>query len=475
MLLKSRNLLVLALCLLALQLTARAAGAQEKSEPVVRVGLILQAERISFTVDGNYQLVDCSNQKPIFKVAPHQLYEVRYASGGLELYREGQRVGFFGEPVMVQEEPQSLLVVAREENQVSREAPVFILGAQGKQVFASDLRGLSILAAGNSLKQLALERGPNLITLFYQGERRRYRGSMEFRVDSRGITAINHLPVEEYLYAVVPSEMPASWPLEALKAQAVAARSYVLANRGSNNSQGFDVLADQKSQVYRGYDVEHPAATRAVEETRGVVLTYRGQVANVVFHSSSGGYTENSEDVWVGRLEYLRSRPDPFDRHQANPHYNWSVTYTAEQLKEQLASRGYQFSQVHDLEILERTTSGARVKSMRITGLDTSGRPLVVEIGRDPAKPKADEVRWALGLKSAFFTMEKVIAGTSSGGQHFSRLVSVTFRGNGWGHGLGMSQYGALGMAEKGYSYQEILQYYYPGTTLVLNYGEKRV
>ncbi|WP_051276065.1 SpoIID/LytB domain-containing protein [Desulfovirgula thermocuniculi] len=447
------------------------AAAKQDGGPEMRVGLILQAPKIGFAVEGSYQLVDCATQKVVSRPAPGQNFEVRFAPGGLELSCEGQRVGVFAGPLLVREEVKRVAALARGGSLSFPEAPVYALGAQGRQASAASLSGLSVIAAGGKTVRLAPERGTGLVALSYQGERRRYRGNMELRADGQGITAINRLPLEEYLYAVVPSEMPAYWPPEALKAQAVAARSYALVSRSGNSGQAYDLLADQRSQVYRGYDAEHPAATRAVEETRGVVLTYRNQVASAVFHSSSGGYTENSEDVWAKKVDYLRSRPDPYDRHPSNPHYNWSVTYTAEQLKEQLASRGYRFGQVYDLEVLERTSSGARVKALRVIGTDEQGKPLVVEIGRDPTKARADEVRRALGLKSALFTLEKTYS--AAPGQQPRRLAGVTFRGSGWGHGLGMSQYGALGLAEKGYSYQEILSYYYPGTALAPNYGEK--
>lgn len=465
-----KELLMLSFWVWVVVIGAWPAAAEEEGGPEVRVGLILQAAKIGFTVEGTYQLIDCATQKVISKPSPGQNFEVRYAPGGLELIAAGQRLGVFAGPLLVQPEVARVAALAGGGGLASLEAPVYALGAQGRQVRASSLSGMSVLAAGGQTGRLAPERGTGLVALSYQGEKCRYRGSVELRADGQGVTAVNCLPLEEYLYAVVPSEMPAYWPAEALKAQAVAARSYALASRAGSSGRAYDLLADQRGQVYRGYDAEHPAATRAVEETRGVVLTYRNQVASAVFHSSSGGYTENSEDVWTKKVDYLRSRPDPYDRHPSNPHYNWSVTYTAEQLKEQLASRGYRFGQVYDLEVLEYTASGARVKALRVSGTDEQGKPLAVEIGRDPSKARADEVRWALGLKSALFTMEKTYS--PAVGQQPRRLAGVTFRGSGWGHGLGMSQYGALGMAEKGYSYREILSYYYPGTALVSGYGK---
>ncbi|SHJ18118.1 SpoIID/LytB domain-containing protein [Desulfofundulus thermosubterraneus] len=446
----------------------------------VRVGLVQKTSQVAFSVTGNYQLVDYDTNKIISEVAPGQRWEVRYSPDGLELYRDGTRIGSFKEPLGLSGKALQVDVLSGTGKQVKRESGLHALGANSKKVVLNNLAGVSVMGAGGQMKKIAPAGGLNLVTLYQGDQARRYRGNMEFRLDDKGLTVVNQLPIEEYLYGVVPAEMPAYWPGEALKAQAVAARSYVLAQMGTYASQGFDVLATQASQVYRGYDGEHPAASKAVDETRGIVVTYRGRPISAVFHSSSGGYTENSEDVWRNQVEYLRGRPDPFDRNPQNNHYDWTKTYTAGQLKEQLAAMGYHFSEIYDLVEMERTSTGQRVKILAVIGLGLDGQPLTIEIGRDPLKGKADEVRRALGLKSACFTMEKVMTQQPTETQvipvqgqqdDHPRLVKVTFRGSGWGHGVGMSQYGALGMASQGYSYQEILKYYYSGVQIVSNYG----
>ncbi|MDQ0287281.1 stage II sporulation protein D [Desulfofundulus luciae] len=453
----------------------------------VRVGLVQQASQVTFSVTGNYQLVDYYTSKIISEVVPGQRWEVCFSPSGLELYRDGNRIGCFTGPVGVRGKVLQVDVLSGTGKQLEREGGLHALGANDKRVVLNNLAGVSVMGAGGQMKKIAPAGGLNLVTLYQGDQARRYRGNMEFRLDGKGITVVNQLPIEEYLYGVVPAEMPAHWPVEALKAQAVAARSYVLAQLGTYASQGFDVLATQASQVYRGYDGEQPAASKAVDETSGVVMTYRGRPVSAVFHSSSGGYTENSEDVWKNQVDYLRGRPDPFDRNPQNKHYDWIKTYTAEQLKEQLAASGYRFSEIYDLVEMERTSTGQRVKCLVVSGLGLDGQPLTIEIGHDPLKGKADEVRRALGLKSACFTMEKIMTGNGAPGQqeppadqvvpgqrqqdNRPRLLKVTFRGSGWGHGVGMSQYGALGMASQGYSYQEILKYYYTGVQIVSNYG----
>jgi stage II sporulation protein D len=185
-------------------------------------------------------------------------------------------------------------------------------------------------------------------------------------------------------------------------------------------------------------------------------MTYRGQAVDAVFHSSSGGYTENSEDIWSNTVDYLRARPDPSDKN--DKHYNWSITYTQEQLINLINKAGYNFSKVTDLIEVERTSTGARVKRMSFVGLDASGNPITEDIYN------ANAVRTVLNLKSAMFTLNKKFDDNQN-------LIDVTIQGNGWGHGLGMSQYGALGLAKQGYNYQDILKYYYTGVEISGSYG----
>ncbi|MCL6447316.1 MAG: SpoIID/LytB domain-containing protein [Armatimonadetes bacterium] len=424
----------------------------------IRVGLAQQAAQVEFSIAGDYELISVSDQKVFVSLKTGERWQAKADSGRISLFQNGRFFQSLTGPLQVRSGLSRAAVLAGsgELRNLSPGEEMIILGAGGRtSPMGSDLSGLHVLSA-QGLAPLLPAGGPDLITL-YNGEGvRRYRGSLEIRAAGEGLTVINELPLEEYLYGVVPAEMPASWPAEALKAQAVAARSYALAQLGTYGKYGFDLLATQNSQVYKGYDGENPATTKAVQETRGVVLTYQGLPVNALFHSSSGGYTENSEDVWKDRLAYIRARPDPEDRNDR--HYNWQVVYTKDQLIEQLKSREYDFQDVFDLTELERTATGKRVKRLVIKGLNQEGKPVAEEISN------ADRVRTVLGLKSAFFTMQKEYDGQQ-------KLVKVTFCGNGWGHGLGMSQYGALGLARKGYSYQDILKYYYSGVTVARNYG----
>ncbi|OAT85737.1 SpoIID/LytB domain-containing protein [Desulfotomaculum copahuensis] len=489
----------------------------------IRVGLALHVPEIAFSVSGSYQLVDQSDNKSAGTVNAGDQYTISAAPGGLTVTKNGAPAGTFTGPLLLQQGGLQVTILGDSGVPVNRSAGdgLNAMGADGRPVALNNPAGLLVLGAGGQkqLQPAAAGGGLDLVTLFTGGASRRYRGAMEFRPDGAGVTAINILPVEQYLYGVVPSEMPSSWPAGALKAQAVACRSYALAHMGSYAKEGFDVLATQSSQVYRGFDGESPAAIRAVDETGGMIMTYQGRPVDAVFHSSDGGCTENSEDVWNGYVPYLRGKPDPYD--QNDKYYNWTVTYTAAQLQQQLAKAGYKFSAVDDLNIVAYTASGKRVKCLAVSGPGPDGQPLTVNIGGPPDKSRADAVRFALGLKSALFTMQKIMSsqtgtgsppsgntggsppgnpagntgtapgasggqtpavpgqpavGQPSGGSQpppagGAKLVSVTFTGSGWGHGLGMSQYGARGMAEQGYNYQQILEYYYTGINLTPNYG----
>ena len=260
-----------------------------------------------------------------------------------------------------------------------------------------------------------------------------YRGKVLVVPVEGRVTAINWVDLEAYLYGVVGSEMPASWPLEALKSQAVAARSYALYRRDRTQGQLFDVGGTTAHQVYRGLAGEAPSVHAAVNATQGQVLTHGGRVIEAVFHSSSGGHTENSEDIWQRPTPYLRGVAD-FD--QEAPVFQWSETFSAQQLGQRIVGIG-QLQSV----ATERSTPRGRIVSMRLQGSQGS-RTLT-----------GPELRQALGLRSTLLSFN--IAGNT-----------IRVDGRGFGHGLGMSQWGARGLATRGQNYQQILTHYYQGTAL---------
>ena len=430
----------------------------------VRVGLALRAPEISFKVQGSYQLVSVSEKTNIFELTSGTKYVVRAEDGLLKVFVEGFQLGAYAGPIRLEQVKQGLSIATGNGSitQKNLAEGLFVVGASGRVLPLQESLSQVELAAAGGTGRLMLAGTLNLAELSLGGVTARYRGNMELRRDDSGMTVINELPIEEYLYGVLPSEVYAGWPAEVLKAQAVAARTYLLSQLGNRSQQGFDVLASQMSQVYKGYNAEHEATTRAVGQTAGWVMTLHQRPIAAFFHASSGGYTENCEEVWMDTLAYIRGRPDPFDLNSR--YYDWETFYNQQQLVQVLADKGYLFSpqvvfsRVDDLMEIKKTTSGARVQVMAIKGLDADGRPVTVQVSN------ADRVRMALGLRSALFQMEKI---ADPGGG----LVAVTFRGSGWGHGLGMSQWGAYGMANQGYNYQEILKYYYTGIEMNPNYG----
>jgi stage II sporulation protein D len=256
---------------------------------------------------------------------------------------------------------------------------------------------------------------------------------------------INRVTVEECLQGVVPEEMPPEWNAEAVKAQAVAARTYALHQRKRHGKEGFDVCATTHCQQYGGVAAERTAANQAVKATAGEVLQSRGALVDALFHTDSGGMTENSEDVWGSRIDCLRAAKE-----LRTETYPWEKNVTAQQLSELLAKRGKNIGEIKKIELSpikigkaskDRTISG-RVKSVTFVG--KNGR----------ASVSGNDLRSMLGLKSTLFSMS------------LNRHV-VFIKGYGWGHGLGMSQYGAKAYADsERWDYKKILQHYYNGAQL---------
>lgn len=324
----------------------------------------------------------------------------------------------------------------------------------------------------------------------YKGKK--YRGSitMQSLTDS-DITLVNELPFEQYLYSVVPSEMPCSWPMEALKAQAVAARNYALATMGRHSGYGFDLCSGVHCQAYKGLEQEESSSTEAVDATKGRIITYEGKLITAFFHSTSGGHTEDSENVWGTKTDYIRGVDDKYSI--GSPYDNWTLDMDKTVLREKLIQANADMGEIIDIRILEVSEYG-RVLSLEVEGTKET-RVFEKEkirsiIGTSTLKSiwyklKTDAdifVRGSLlggavqdrtsrmyvvsaaGKTKISSSAKKVSARGISSAKTYNAVPSTySFEGKGYGHGLGMSQYGAKGMAEAGNNYEEILEHYYQG------------
>lgn len=279
------------------------------------------------------------------------------------------------------------------------------------------------------------------------------RGEVEVIAISRpdgstGLAVINEVPLELYLAGTLAREMYASWGAEALRAQAVASRTYALQQRQAHHDELWHVSASTRSQVYAGIDAESPAVWAALAATRGEVLAYRGEPILAVFHSSSGGRTASAEEVWGQSRDYLVSVEvvDEWD----SPDSYWRAPVSRTTLGRALASVAKDIGEIVRARVTERSESG------RATRIELVGENGTLSLG-------GRSLRSALGesvLKSTLFELREE-------GEGF------VFVGAGSGHGVGMSQWGARAMARRGDDYREILSSFYPGATLTKTLRER--
>lgn len=260
-----------------------------------------------------------------------------------------------------------------------------------------------------------------------------YRGKVRLIRQGHGVTAVNLVDLEEYLYSVVGSEAYPTWPMEALKSQAVVARTYALYKSSKGGNRHYDLDTTTKTQVYKGLETEFVTTHEAVNETGGQVLTHNGKVILAAFHSSSGGHTENVEDVWSSSLPYLRGVVD-YD--QLAPVFQWRKSFSASQMGQLIGGIGA----VRSL-IPQRTTPHGRIITLKVVG--THGSKSITD----------DNLRKALNLKSTLFTV-------SANGETFQ------IDGRGYGHGIGLSQWGSHYLAEQGIPYDQIVSHYYQNARL---------
>lgn len=270
----------------------------------------------------------------------------------------------------------------------------------------------------------------------------KYKTNNIIRVKDEKTNQIMTIPFEKYIKGVVAGEMPATFELEALKAQAVVSRSYAMYQMTATKDKEYDVLNTTANQVYltdeqlktnwkENYQEKINKINKAIQETSGEYLTYNNQIVNAMFFSTSVGKTENSEEVFVSKLPYLRSVDSKWD--EASPVFNDTYTFD---LKDFYTKLNLPYNEKLNIEITQKTSTG-RIKKLKINNQELNGRDLATK----------------LSLRSNYFTITQ-------------NNEKITITTKGFGHGVGMSQYGANGMAKEGYKYDQILKHYYQNTEI---------
>lgn len=361
---------------------------------------------------------------------------------------------------------------------------------------------------GDSLGVMPLGFGEEPVTWF---KGYRYTGGFEYTLSGGGVQVVNVTDLENYVKGVVPYEMSGDWPLAALEAQAVCARTYACRDSKHLSAYGFDVCNGTDCQVYNGVSLATARSSQAVDNTAGLRLYYGGYlVQDAVYHASNGGATEDAKNVWGTEKGYLKGKTDPYESKTSIPNYSWTVTYTADELSWILDQKGYRVGQIQDVYISAVTpagnvsavtfvgsavtktvtgetcrtifyssTYGKSVKSQRFQINGQGGGGSGGLFVNDPATPLASldgaavlsgsGVQTTLrGEAASAITSTGIVSVTAGGARTPSRSAggSFTITGTGNGHNVGLSQYGAKAMAELGYSYEEILQFYYTDVTI---------
>lgn len=325
-----------------------------------------------------------------------------------------------------------------------------------------------------------------------------YRGSALFtNASATTLNVMNLVGLEQYLCGVIPSEVPASWNEEALKAQAICARGFAISNFNKHASSGFNVCATTNCQVYGGVASEKASTNKAVNDTAGQVLSYDGKIIESLFYSSSGGHTANVKNVWGSSLPYLSGVPDPYEPEDV-PRHSWSATLTNEEISEIFKNNG---NDIGTLISLTATTDETG-RTYRLTAEGTNGthtltrqstyspfyskgvlsqkyvlspnstgaRTLYVLSKKGKGTLSAKTAIDSKGNKISLSGDFDIISANGKETYDCGDITSYTFVGGGWGHGVGMSQYGAMGMADAGFTYDEIVYHYFPGTELISLY-----
>ncbi len=268
-----------------------------------------------------------------------------------------------------------------------------------------------------------------------------FRGDIQLIKNNMKLTVVNYIELEDYIKGISVRETSHYWPVESLEAEVIVFRTFALFRMEENAGRDFDLSNDVYSQVYGGRAAERYRINKAVERTKGLVLTYKGKILPAFYHATCGGHTEDAAVYWKIDLAPLKGVPCNFCKD--SPHYNWHNVLTIAEARQALAKNGFKIDDIKDIQILGRDKSG------RVTDLK-----IVTE--KKDVKISSKDFRSALGpniIRSTNFEV-KVIDG------------DIVFEGLGWGHGVGLCQWGAYFMAKEGYNYKQILEYYYPGAEI---------
>ncbi|MBN1670664.1 MAG: SpoIID/LytB domain-containing protein [Kiritimatiellae bacterium] len=267
-----------------------------------------------------------------------------------------------------------------------------------------------------------------------------YSGVLEaIRQKDGSLVLIEEVGVEDYLKGVLPQELPALWPDEILKAQAVLSRTFALYKALCRQGKDYDLVVEGWAQRYGGQEAEHAKSNRAIAATRDEVLAYRGKLFLPYFHANSGGRTTGPETLWEASPHPVFAGVDSHWSLQER-HANWSLELTRDKIADELIAAGYRVGRVSDLRITDRDRTG-RVVELKLRHQDgelkIGGNAFRIAMGAD-------------ALKSTLFNMQQ-------------QDTSIVFNGRGWGHGVGLCQWGAKALADEGKTYREILRLYFPG------------
>jgi len=266
-----------------------------------------------------------------------------------------------------------------------------------------------------------------------------FRGDIQLIRNNMKLSVINNIELEDYVKGISVRETSHYWPVESLKAEVIVFRTFALFKMQENAQNDFDLTSDVYSQVYSGRAAERYRINKAVDETTGLVLTYKGKIFPAFYHATCGGHTEDAALFWNINIPPLNGVLCSFC--QDSPHFKWHNVLTQQEVKDALVKGGYKLDNIKDILILGKDKSG-RVTDLRIV------------TGKKDLRISAKDFRNTLGsniIKSTNFQVKAI--------DH-----DMVFEGFGWGHGVGLCQWGAYFMAKEGFTFKQILEYYYPGS-----------